>query len=57
MSPMPRARDPLRVAGTTVVAFGSATVDGHPAVVVVTETGGTRTASLLVLQPCSLSPL
>jgi hypothetical protein len=40
-----------------IVGVGSATVDGHPAVVVVTERDGTRTAHLLVLQPCSLHPL
>ena len=49
--------DALRAGGTSIVGVGRATVDGSPAAVVVTETGGVRTASLLVLQPCALSPL
>lgn len=49
--------DALRADSTSIVGVGRATVDGSPAAVVVTETGGVRAASLLVLQPCALSPL
>jgi hypothetical protein len=49
--------DSLRASGSTVVGVGSATVDGHRAAIVVTESNGTRTAHLLVLQPCALHPL
>jgi len=40
-----------------IVGVGSATVDGHPAIVVVTSSGATSTPHLLVLRPCSLHPL
>ena len=40
-----------------IVGVGSATVDAHPAVVVVTSSGATSTPHLLVLRPCSLHPL
>jgi hypothetical protein len=49
--------DSLRASGSTVVGVGSATIDGHRAAVVLTESNGTRTAHLLVFAPCALHPL
>jgi hypothetical protein len=40
-----------------IVGVGSATVDGHPAVVAVTSSGATSTPYLLVIRPCALHPL
>jgi hypothetical protein len=49
---------PLRADGTTIVGVGTATVHGNNAVVVVTrDADGTRTAHLLVFEPCRLQGL
>lgn len=50
--------DRLRADGTAIVGLGTASVDGHDAVVVVTTgADGAREAYVLVFAPCELHPL